>query len=857
VHRSSGEYRSILLSLLILTCLLVGRAQVVFAHNPHDVIDTLELSPSYGQDETLFIFTLVEGLQKSTDGGLSWKILANGLDNRGSVSSIAISPSYSSDQTLFISTRGDGVYRSQDGGASWVKVNDNLDDLNIHLLSISADYDSDRTLLAADTQGGLYKTKNGGGSWYRVLDNGVQVTAMAFFVDEQKNAVLIGDRNGALHLSTDEGEFWQQLFQIPDVGAITSIALSPKFSTDSTFFIGTEKGGVFKTIDGGTSFVATNNGLSNLPSGAAGWCGSDSEQSSIFVRSLAISPDYGTDATVFASTWCQAVFQSNDGGNSWQLYSQGVTTHSQADTLQYRLPHFGDLRISRTFSQDSTIFLGGFAGLFKSTDGGHTWKELEPSPPGTITGLGISPKDDSMIAVTTSGGGLYVMDKQATTWAIHNRGLNRIELMDVAFSPNYHSDGTIFLVSEQDYAISQDGGNRWNATKVKYRESWIKRMLRFVLYKLRLPIPDAVKKPRIILDWIAVSPDFASDNTIYFGTRYDGVYRSVDGTESWSAVWPGHQTASVVISPDFTSDRTLFAVDRHEGVYKTVDGGDTWQSVNDGLTLFVDTQQFPAEKGDFKLVISPNYRTDQIVFLGSPGGLFKTTDGGESWRELEVGAAEAYDFIMGLAISPDYENDQMVIVSVRGKGLFKSDDGGLTFVEIGTDLMNSHYCLSGIEFSPSYATDHTIYGVSREEVFQSTDGGHSWKMFPRPTRYEDKREMIHYEGQWQRLEDSDFSTSSITHSDITHDKAVFNFVGTGITWIGTESDDQGIARVYIDGGYEAEVDQFGEISRFIVTSFSIDDLDYGPHTITVEVTDTKNPASRGHRIAIDAFDVVR
>jgi len=856
VHRSSGGHRSILLSLLILIYLL-GGARVTLAHNPHDVIDTLELSPSYGQDGTLFIFTLVEGLQKSTDGGLSWKILANGLDNRGSVSSIAISPSYSSDQTLFISTRGDGVYRSQDGGASWVKVNDKLDDLNIHLLSISADYDADETLLAADTQGGLHKTTNGGRSWYRLLDNGVQITAMAFFGDGQKDAVLIGDRNGALHLSTDAGELWQQLSQIPDVGAITSIALPPNSSIDSPLFIGTERGGVFKTVDGGISFVAANNGLSNSPSGAAGWCGSDSEQSSIFIRSLATSPDYGTDATVFASTWCQAVFQSNDGGNSWQLYSQGVTTHSQADTPQYRLPHFGDLRISRTFSQDRTVFLGGFAGLFKSTDGGHTWTELEPSPPGTTTGLAVSSKDDSMIAVTTSGGGLYTMDKRAARWTIRNKGLNRIELMDVAFSPNYPSDNTIFLVSEQDYVISKDGGNSWNANKVKYKESWIKRMIRFALYKLGLPIPDAIRRPRIILDWIAVSPGFASDDTIYFGTRYDGVYESVDGAESWSAVWPDHQTASLAISPDFTSDRTLFAVDRHEGVHKTVDGGDTWRPVNKGLTLFVGTQQFTASRGDFKLVISPNYRNDQTVFLGSPGGLYKTTDGGKSWQVLEVGAAELYDCIIGLAMSPNYESDQTVVVSVRGKGLFESDDGGLTFVEIGTDLINSNYCLSGIEFSPSYATDYTIYGMSREEVFQSTDGGHSWQMLPRPTRYEDKREMIRYEGQWQRLEDSDFSTSSITHSDVAHDKAVFDFVGTGITWIGTESNDQGIARVYIDGGYETEVDQFGSASRFMVTSFSVKDLDYGLHTITVEVTDTKNPVSTSHRIAIDAFDVVR
>jgi len=852
MHKSSGRYKKLLvLSLLIMVFSLLG-TRVTFAHNPHDIIDALELSPSYDQDKTLFIFCPVEGLQKSVDGGLSWKLLAKGLDNRGPISSIAISPSFQFDQTLFVSAEGDGIYRSQDGGASWVKVNNGLDNLNITLLSISADYGSDKTLLAADTQGGLHKTKSGGDSWYRILDSGTQITAMAFFADQQKNTVLIGDRNGALYLSTDGGELWQQRFRISNAGAITSITVSPNVSTDGTLFVGTEKSGVFKTVDGGISFVAVNNGLSNCPPTTTDQSGPEP----IFIRSLAISPDYETDATVFASTWYQAVFQSNDGGSSWQLYNQGVTTHSQADTPQYRLPHFNDLRISKTFSRDRTIFLGGFAGLFKSTDGGYTWRELEPSPPGTTTGLGVSPTDDSMIAVTTSGGGLYITNEQWRTWTINNKGLNRIELMDVAFSPNYHSDNTIFLVSEQDFAISTDGGNSWNTAKVKYKESWIKRVIRFILYKLGLPIPNALKKPRIILDWIAISPNFASDNTIYFGTRYDGVYRSVDGAQSWSAVWRGHQTTSLVISPDFASDRTLFAVSRHKGVYKTVNGGDTWQPVNNGLTaLFASTQQSPAERGDIELAISPNYKTDQTVFLGSAEGLFKTTDGGESWQKLEVWATEGHDFIMGLAISPDYKNDKTIIVSVKGRGLFKSDDGGLTFSEIGIDLINNNYSLAMIEFSPSYVTDHTIYGASREEVFQSTDGGHSWKMLPRPTRYEDKREMVHYEGQWQRLENSDFSTSSITYSNVAHDKAVFNFVGTGVAWIGTQSNDQGIARVYIDGDYKAEVDQFSDISRSMVTSYSITDLDYGLHTITIEVTNTKNPASTGHRIAIDAFDV--
>ena len=102
---------------------------------------------------------------------------------------------------------------------------------------------------------------------------------------------------------------------------------------------------------------------------------------------------------------------------------------------------------------------------------------------------------------------------------------------------------------------------------------------------------------------------------------------------------------------------------------------------------------------------------------------------------------------------------------------------------------------------------------------------------------------------------NDFSARSVSHSNVTHNKVILNFVGTGASWIGTESNDQGIAKVHIDGNFKGYVDQFSDTRNVMVRSYSITDLDYGPHTIMIEVTDTKNPESTGHRIEIDAFDV--
>ena len=79
-------------------------------------------------------------------------------------------------------------------------------------------------------------------------------------------------------------------------------------------------------------------------------------------------------------------------------------------------------------------------------------------------------------------------------------------------------------------------------------------------------------------------------------------------------------------------------------------------------------------------------------------------------------------------------------------------NGGETFAQIGIDLINNNHFLSNmdkfppasvpIKFSPSYAIDNTIYGSSAEELFQSTDGGNTWKIITIPIRYEDSRKNV-------------------------------------------------------------------------------------------------------------------
>ena len=125
-----------------------------------------------------------------------------------------------------------------------------------------------------------------------------------------------------------------------------------------------------------------------------------------------------------------------------------------------------------------------------------------------------------------------------------------------------------------------------------------------------------------IFPWvIVISPDFAVDQTVFFGTRYQGLFRSVDGGVHWSfpsITEKNGWISSLVLSPNFLSDKTIFAGRRGEGIFKSLDGGETWEMVYD------------QKGGNILVAISPYFKIDKTVFAGSAQGLVKTTDAGNN-----------------------------------------------------------------------------------------------------------------------------------------------------------------------------------------------------------------------------------
>jgi hypothetical protein len=361
---------------------------------------------------------------------------------------------------------------------------------------------------------------------------------------------------------------------------------------------------------------------------------------------------------------------------------------------------------------------------------------------------------------------------------------------------------------------------------------------------------------------VVPTPSYDSDQTLYFGTRLDGIFKSLAGGRDNTAIWNGGNGKAIIsmtLSPDFNSDQTIFASVRGKGIYKTNDKGHFWQLSNNGLPFLHKWNNSPdnhaTTKKDILLAISPQFGLDSTVFAGCSEGLFKSENRGKNWSQIGGNAIGSDSYIKGIGISPNYMHDKTLVISVKGKGLFKSSDGGNQFAEIAPELIQKNYQIRWINFSKSYAQDRTIYSASNEELFESTDGGNKWRLIKRPVRYENHRDVIKYEGNWEILTGINYSASRASFSESPDAEVTLNFVGTGISWIGTTANDQGIAGIFLDGKYLGDVDQFDQKPKFMTTLYSVRGLASGPHTMTIKLSDDKNQLSRGNRIVIDAFDV--
>ena len=222
----------------------------------------------------------------------------------------------------------------------------------------------------------------------------------------------------------------------------------------------------------------------------------------------------------------------------------------------------------------------------------------------------------------------------------------------------------------------------------------------------------------------------------------DGVWMTKDDGRTWSRIEyfdiKNHVNRIRIhpTNPDIVWVGVLghaFGPNPQRGVFKTTDGGKSWRRV-----LYRDDQT-----GISDLILDPNnpdviyaafwhaYRTPWSLESGGPGGgIFKSTDGGETWKELtaNAGLPKGLWGKVGLAVSGAKSSRVWALIEADSGGVYRSDDGGATWARLNDErkLRQRAWYYSRIYADPR---DTNVVYALNTGAYRSRDGG---KTFPQP-----------------------------------------------------------------------------------------------------------------------------
>ena len=572
----------------------------------------------------------------------------------GLVNALAIDPT--APETLFAATDGGGVYTTTGGGDFWSGFNAGL--TYSHVNAVAIDPVTPTTRYAA-TDAGVFKSTESLGGWVAV-GTPTLVGVRALAIDPTVPDTLYAGTFRGLFKSTDAGDTWDAVPLFGDVPwRVYTLALDP--SAPETLYVQTFGcasiycvfGPLAKSTDGGATWKATG------PTGIS------------FVA-LAIDPT----GTVYGAT-SGGVFKSSDGGGTWTAANQGLSNVSvSALAIDPSAPE--TLYAGASHVTDCPESICSSTALFKSADGGRTWKAFDAGlpKPSSVAALCVDPTAPNTIYAGLGGGGIFKSTDAGAAWQAVNLGLTDISVEHLALA----ATGTLYAAAYGSGLFKSDGGGTWELTG---------------------PTPFGISS-------VAVDPSVA--DRVYIGTVSDGLLASTDGGRSWDVVHPsdGLSVYSIAIDPQTPS--TLYAglvgffgVGR---VLNSTDGGATWQDTGGSMP------------GVVTLAIDP--LTPDTLYAGTPfGQVFKSTDAARSWALADEGLS-ARGFVHEVATDP---TTPTTVYAATDGGVFKSVDGGTSWDTVNVGLPNTG--VAALAIDPT-APDTLYAGTKEEGVFRSPDGGDRW-----------------------------------------------------------------------------------------------------------------------------------
>ena len=242
-------------------------------------------------------------------------------------------------------------------------------------------------------------------------------------------------------------------------------------------------------------------------------------------------------------------------------------------------------------------------------------------------------------------------------------------------------------------------------------------------------------------------------NVIYLGTGSDsvrsnvstgrGVYKSIDGGETWTfaGLYNAGQIGAVRIHPTnpdivwVASGGDIFKSNEERGIFKTTDGGKTWRKV-----LFIsdrvgamDVELQPGNPNVVYAWMSRLERKPWTIISGArEGGFYKSTDGGEHFTKIVTGLPGELIGKANLAVTTANPNRIYALIEAKpGGGLYRSDDAGQTWALINSQgsLIQRPFYYTTLGADP---TNADVVYAGAEGFFKSTDGGRTFTTFRTP-----------------------------------------------------------------------------------------------------------------------------
>ena len=478
-------------------------------------------------------------------------------------------------------------------------------------------------------------------------------TVGATGVPGQPNVFYVGVNNGGVWKTTDYGNLWFPIFDREKTGSIGALAVAP--SNPDVIYVGSGEGlqrpdlstgdGMFKSTDGGDTWRYL--GLSDAQQiGAIIVDPRNADR--VYVAVL--GHPYGPNAE-------RGVFRSTDGGQSWQrvLYKD-VDTGAIALAMHPSEPLtiYAVLWSARQGPWENGAWQGPGSGLFKSTDGGTTWKQLKNGLPTFEQGLGrigitIAPSDPKILYATvdsTQLGGIYRSNDAGESWQ-RTTGERRVwargsDFAEIDVDPR---NKEIVYTSAIAAYKSTDGAKTFTAFKGApggddYHTLWIN--------------PE---QPNIML--------FATDQ---------GAVVSVNGGQTWSS-WYNQPTAQFYhVITDNEFPYWVYGGQQESGSAAVASRGDN------GAITFRDWRTVGVEEYGY---VAPDPLNPNLVYGGKATRFDKRTGQVQNIAP-EVLRSGKYRFLRTAPIM--FSPVDPHVLYLAGNVVFKTIDGGVSWTIISPDL---------------------------------------------------------------------------------------------------------------------------------------------------------------------------